>query len=375
MRITRIGATPLLLPFREPYYWAGRCDLDAVVVLVEVETDEGISGFAEVTGGYPPAATEAALGEIAELFVGRSPLDIAGLCAEAYHIYGLSQAGNFANLIVGAVEMALFDIMGKALDQPVHRLLGGACRDEVDYFAFVHGRTADELVEDARTAVADGYSVIYMKVGRGEVPDMENVAAVRDAIGDRKLRLDANGAWSVHEAIYMLRRLARFEPEWIEQPSHTKSLAALKHVKESVPIPVAADDIVYSLFDVYEICRQRAADVLVLSPHETGGLLPFRKAAAIAEAAGIAINLHGRFVTGITDLALHCVALTLPNLTDGNQIMHQILEEDIISAPDITPHAGRLGLFERPGFGFDLDQQAVERAAQLYRQQSDVQCA
>jgi L-alanine-DL-glutamate epimerase-like enolase superfamily enzyme len=151
MRITRIGATPLLLPFREPYYWAGRCDLDAVVVLVEVETDEGISGFAEVTGGYPPAATEAALGEIAQLFVGRSPFDIAGLCAEAYHIYGLSQAGNFANLIVGAVEMALFDIMGKALDQPVHSLLGGACRDEVDYFAFVHGRTADELVEDART--------------------------------------------------------------------------------------------------------------------------------------------------------------------------------------------------------------------------------
>lgn len=130
---------------------------------------------------------------------------------------------------------------------------------------------------------------------------------------------------------------------------------------------MAADDIVYSLFDVYEICRRRAADVLVLSPHETGGLLPFRKAAVIAEAAGMAINLHGRFVTGSTDLALHYVALTIPNLTDGNQIMHQILKEDIITAPDIRPRAGKLGLYERPGLGFELDHQAVERAAELYR--------
>lgn len=110
-------------------------------------------------------------------------------------------------------------------------------------------------------------------------------------------------------------------------------------------------NVVYSLFDVYEICRRRAADVLVLSPHETGGLLPFRKAAAIAEAAGMAINLHGRFVTGSTDLALHYVVLTIPNLTDGNQIMHQILKEDIITAPDISPQAGKLGLYDRPGLG------------------------
>ncbi len=366
MRITTIHATPLLLAFREPYYWAGRCDLDAVAVLVEVRTDEGVSGYAEVTGGYPPVAIDAALQEIGTVLIGLSPLDIAGSLREVHHLYGLTQAGNFANLIVGAVEMALWDIMGKALDQPVYRLLGGACRGEVDYFAFVHGRDAEELAEDAREAVAAGYSVVYMKVGRGESEDMENVAAVRDVIGDCRLRLDANGAWDVRDAIYMIRRLAIYEPDWIEQPAHTKSIAALKHVKESVPVPVAADDLIYSLFDVYEICRQRAADVLVLSPHETGGLAPFRKAAGIAEAAGIAINLHGRFVTGVTDMALHYAALTIPNLTEGNQIMHQILREDIISAPDITPRSGRLGMYDAPGLGFQLDDEAVGRAAELY---------
>ena len=87
----------------------------------------------------------------------------------------------------------------------------------------------------------------------------------------------------------------------------------------------------------------------------------------MAEAAGIPICLHGQSVSGITDLAQHHVGLTIPNLTDGNQIMHQLLIEDLIASPDLTPQAGNLGLPDRPGLGFELDRDAVARAAERYR--------
>jgi muconate cycloisomerase len=190
---------------------------------------------------------------------------------------------------------------------------------------------------------------------------------VRAVIGDRRLRLDANEAWDPCTAINMIHALARFEPEFIEQPTPGQSIPALKQVKESVDVPIAADQCVFTVKEVYELCRQRAADVIVLSIHETGGLLAFKKAAAVAEAAGIALCLHGQSVTGITDCAQHQVALTLPNLTDGNQIMHQLLVEDVLRAPDITPHQGKIGPLDRPGLGFELDRDAVARAAERYR--------
>ena len=118
--------------------------------------------------------------------------------------------------------------------------------------------------------------------------------------------------------------------------------------------------------DVYEICRQRAADVVVLSPHEAGGLLAFGKAAANAEAAGVPVCLHGQGVSGITDAAQHHLGLRTANLTDGNQIMHQLLVEDLVTAPDLTPAQGKIGLFETPGLGIELDWDAVRRAAERY---------
>jgi muconate cycloisomerase len=364
MKITRIETTPLGLAFKVPYHWAGRCDLGAHVVLIEVETDEGIVGVGESTAASPPGGTLGFLEAIKTAFVGESPFDIERLLRRARCLGSFNHTPWFANLILAGLEMALWDVIGKAADRPVYQLMGGAYREDVDYFGFLQGDTADELARSAEEMVAAGYSVIYMKVGRGEARDMTNVAAVREVIGERRLRLDANEAWDVATAIRMIGRLSRFEPEFVEQPTPAHSIAALKQVKDAVDIAIAADQCVFTVSDVYDICQQQAADVIVLSVHETGGLLAFRKAAAVAEAAGISICLHGQAVTGITDVAQHQVGLTLPNLTDGNQIMHQLIEEDVLAAPDITPRDGRIGLLDMPGLGFQLDRDAVERARQ-----------
>ena len=153
--------------------------------------------------------------------------------------------------MLAGLEMALWDILGKAAGQPVYRLLGGRVRDAVDYFGFPQGDTADELAADAARLAQPGHGVIYLKVGRGEAADLANTAAVREAIGERRLRLDANGAWSVVEAIHMIRHLAVFDPEWIEQPTPADSTAALRQVLEAAAVPIAADQAAFTPADVY----------------------------------------------------------------------------------------------------------------------------
>ncbi|MHB9150441.1 MAG: mandelate racemase/muconate lactonizing enzyme family protein [Thermoleophilia bacterium] len=367
MKIDRITVTPLFLPFKVPYHWAGRLDLGAHLALVEVSTDAGYTGYGESVAGPSLAGVLDVLRRSATLLVGRSPLAIGDLVQEAYRHCHLDFAPRFGNLALAGLEMALWDLLGKITEQPVHRLLGGPVRDHVDYFGLVQGDTAEELADSALELVTSGIGVIYMKVGRGAELDLANLAAVRAVIGGRRLRLDANEAWDVGTAISMVRRLLPFEPEFVEQPTPSASLSALRQVKEAIGVPIAADQAVFTAEDVYEICRERAADLIVLGPHETGGLLAFTRAAAVAAAAGLNVCLHGQFVSGVSDCAQHQVALATPNLDDGNQIMHQLLAEDIISAPDIDPDHGRLGLLDRPGLGFDLDLDAVRRAAERYQ--------
>lgn len=370
MKITRIQTTPLALAFKEPYHWAGRVDHAAAVVLVEVETDDGLLGIGESVAAFPAEGTIAELQGVAPLLLGQPVHDIERLVTGARHLGGFNHTPRHANFVLAGLEMALWDILGKAAGWPVYRLLGGAVRDEVDYFGFVQGDTTEELVEDARDLAGAGYGVIYLKVGRGEAADLRNTAAVREAIGGCRLRLDPNCAWSVPEAIHMIGKLREFEPEWIEQPTPLMSIAAMRQVKDAVHVPIAADQAAFTPADVYEICRQRAADVIVLSPHEAGGLLAFGKAAAIAEAAGVPVCLHGQNVSGITDAAQHHLGLRTANLTEGNQIMHQLLIEDLVLAPDLTPDSGKIGVPDGPGLGIELDRDAVERAAELYRRGS-----
>lgn len=371
MKISELNIRPLALAFKEPYHWAGRVDLGAVNVLIEIQTSDGLTGYGETIAARPAEAMIHTLRGIAPLLVGQSPFDVERLVRVARFLGGWNHNPRAANLALAGVEMALWDLIGKASSRPVYQLLGGAFHQQVDYFGFVQGDTTEQLVSHARSLAAEGYSVIYLKVGRGEQQDLANTAAVREVIGARRLRLDANEAWDPRTAIYMINKLAHLEPEFVEQPTPAQSIAALRQVKEAVSVPIAADQAVFSLFDVYEICRQRAADLIVLSFHEAGGLLAFKKAAAVAEAAGISICLHGQSVTGMTDLAQHQVALTLPNLADGNQIMHQLLEEDVLAAPDMTPQQGKLGIFDRPGLGFELNWDAVERAVSRYYQYPD----
>src|ERR1035437_3906445 len=140
MKISSIKTTPLLVPYSRPYYWAqGKID-GACVVLVEVHTDNGIVGYGESIGTPSASAVQAYLEQAAKLCVGRSPFSNAGLMAEVYQslfqAFGTCSSPRFSGQVLAGLEMALWDVMGKAIGRPAHQLLGGAVRKEISYFGF-----------------------------------------------------------------------------------------------------------------------------------------------------------------------------------------------------------------------------------------------
>jgi muconate cycloisomerase len=363
MKIVAIRTKPVSLDVKQPYVWAQGVREAAVLVLIEIEGDDGSVGIGECVTSPNYATTVDIVQTVTSDWVGRSPFDVSELLRRAEQEHFAAQGAStprFVQRVLAGLDMALWDLMGKNTGQPVHDLLGGSVHEAVTYFAFLQGESIDELSASAESAIATGSPVIYLKIGRGEAMDLNVVAAVREVIGDRRLRLDPNEAWDTLTAIRMIRKLERFEPEYIEQPTPSGSIAALAHVKKSVGVPIGADQCVYTINDVYEVCRQQAADLIVLGLHEIGGIIPFKKAAAIAEAAGINICIHGVFETGITTCASYHAACTIPNLDDGNQIMWQLLSNDVVASPSLVPVDGKLSLAPQPGLGFQLDESVVE---------------
>lgn len=371
MRIAKIDVTPLRIPFKEPYYWS-RGVLDAAeTVLIAIHTDAGVTGFGEAVSSGGPNATEAFLNAAGRIAIGRDPSSINALLADIYAQL-FATRGNlggrrFAATILAGLDMALWDIAGKAAGRPVHSLLGGAMRDRIRYFGFPQGKSPEEIARSALAWVERGAEVIYVKVGRDDALDYEIVRAVRAAIGDRRLRLDANEAWDVLTARRMIRRLAEFDVEFLEQPTPSESFMALKAVHAHSAIPIAADQIAYAPEDVFALCRDQAADLIVLGLHEAGSVARFRECAAIAAAAGINICLHGLYESGISTCATLHAGAVIANLDDGNQFMNHLLAEDVIQGPRLELESGQLPLLTEPGLGFALDWDAVSRAHERHR--------
>jgi len=366
VRITRIETRPLRIPYRKPFHWAQGIIEAAEVVLVSVHTDEGVVGYGESMSSVSASAVQSLLREAESVCLGRSAFEITALMRDAYrHLFAARancSSPRFGALVLAGLDMALWDAVGKACGRPVHELLGGAVRERIHYFGFPQGDTPAELALEARRWADSGCEVIYVKIGRGEVLDKEIIAEVRAAIGPRRLRVDANEAWDVLTARRMIQAIEPFGIEFLEQPVRSDSLAALEQVRSGSPVAIAADQSIFTPEDVLEACRRQAADLIVLGLHETGGIGRFRQAAAIAEASGINVCLHGLYESGITTCASYQVGLAVNNLDDGNQFMNHLLSEDIIETPDLTLRNGSLPVLSGPGLGFELCWDAVDRA-------------
>ena len=370
IKVTGVRVTPLAIPYNEPYHWAKGVQMGADTMLVEVDTDAGITGVGEASGEHSPEAVRATIESLKQFVEGRSVFEIQRFLDDSYWTGLWSEVRRFANSAIAGVEMALWDIIGKACEQPLHRLMGGKARDRISWFGFLQGDEPEKLASDATMWREKGFSVIYMKVGRELRRDIACVSAVREAIGgEATLRVDANESWDVGTAIRHIRVLSQFDLGFVEQPVVFHDIDGLAQVRRAVDVPVAADQAVYTHYDLLEVIRKQAADVIVLGPHEAGGLMQLKNAAIVADTARLPLCRHGVLSeTGITTCAMLQVLATIPNPDDGNQVMHQLLEGDLMEEGLLEFRDGCIDVPDRPGLGVKLDRDQVERYARLYRE-------
>jgi len=377
LKVTRVTATPLAVPFRETHVtWTGRYAAKSTV-LIEVHTDAGLVGLGEAPPVPTAGIVQALIEEMAPALVGHDPGLIHAFHDRALALQPatglpamtLARFRDLVNNALGGIDLALWDLLGQSTGEPLHRLLGGKRVDAIDMFAWLHRKPPEAMVADALAFKQRGFRVFYLKIGLGPVEDMTVLAALREALGpDAVIRGDANGAWTATEAIANLRALEPFRLDWVEQPVREDDLDGFERVARTVATPLCIDQAVNTARLAGEAIRRRLADVICSDLHRMGGVAAFREMAAAAALAGIGVCRHAGPELGISAAAhLHLMA-TIPNATLGNQTYATTVASDIVNEPINTFVDGCLRVPDAPGLGVTLDRDAVERHVRLYRE-------
>jgi len=367
MRITGLNATPVAVPFREDEVWAYGGRRGLVSILLEVTTDEGVTGIGEAAAYPSTDIVLSVLRSIEPLVVGEDPFTIERIM-KRINIVGTWHHVKATNPGIAAVEMACWDIVGKTCGQPLVNLFGGRVRDEVEYFYYVSQRSPDEVAADGRRGAEAGFRTFYLKVGSDDPrDDVERVAALRDGAGpDAGIRVDANEAWSSAAAIRAIADMERHGLELVEQPVSGRNLTEMAYVRSRLSTPLLANEASWTRYDQLEVIRHGAADVLSVDNQMDGGLLNLKRGAGLCEIAGLPVLKHSLGELGVAVCAAVHVMASTPNFIYANQSYASLLADDIVSGGRLQYDNGALPVPEQPGIGVELDRERVERYSELY---------
>ncbi len=368
MKITAVHVDTLELRYSEPFVIAssalsvGPCDL------VRVETDEGLIGLGEACPAYEFTGetlwtVQDVIGEyLGPSVVGRDPFQLEAIRRGWER--ELFTVGNQAAR--AGLEMALWDLQGKALGRPLCDLIGGRSRDGLTEVVALGWDAPEGLARKTRALRSESVTVFKIKVGDAPERDEERVAAVREAAGpDARITVDANqGWWDARTAVRAIKLLEPYGIELVEQPVRMDDLEAARFVRERVDTPIALDESIRGPREALAAARAGACDIFVVKLMKTGGILDALKVNAIAEAAGITIMM-GNMGESSLGLAAHFhVNIALANAVHGDADLpwrEGGLELDLGSGLTAVVRDGVSTVLvpEGPGLGIALDEQAV----------------
>ena len=384
MRITAVRTTPIRVPIARPpystegagskreWYRLGRITAErpqpaVEYVIVTIETDEGVVGVGEsVTDigffGEPIEQVRSLIDfHFGPRLIGADPFDREKL------LHSIEFRGN--SCAKAGIDLALHDLIGKALGIPVYQLLGGQVRTRVPVSIEVAGGPPDGMAASCLASMRQGVRAFKAKIGGIPDDDVERIAAMRAAVGPGvSIRADANQGYSVKEAIRFCR-LAESRGlgvDLLEQPVTAWDIAGMAHVRASVDTLIEADEAAYSVHDVMNIIRQNAADVINIKIGKAGGLYAAKKIAALAEAAGLKCVLGTAWGLGPEVAAkLHLAASTV-GVTDAVEFTEILLHGNPLASPGHEALSvpldadGCLSVPDRPGLGVELDPARID---------------
>jgi galactonate dehydratase len=340
-------------------------------LFIRLTTDTGITGIGEASLEWQEKTVETICHEWVEgRVLKKDPFDIeaviGGMIRDQY------QGGSTVLTAISGTEVAMWDIIGKACNQPVYRLLGGRCHDRLPAYAngwYGGSRTAKDYAECAREAIRRGYCGVKfdpfgtawkeLSYEESELAE-ELVAAVRQAIGPKSyLMIEFHGRLSIRKAIEMCRRFEKYNPTWCEEPVAPQSVDLLADLKRSVRVPVASGERLYMIADFQHMFSLQAVDVVQLDISHCGGLLVSKKIGALAEAQDIRISPHCSVGPVALAAALH-FDISTPNF----MIQETFSDFDVpwrsalVKGWDPVKN-GEFILSDVPGLGLDIDEQAI----------------
>lgn len=373
MRIAEIATFVARIPYK-------RFETSALInrggitdVIVKVTADNGLVGWGECTRAADIAGIESAVRAMTPLAIGRDPWDREALHRDlAVHAIWTYQpmTGNFA---FAGIDMALWDLCGKACGQPIYRLLGGALREEVDYFYYMEWAPPAEIERQAAEGVARGYTTYYLKVGIDEKREEAMLAALRSAIGpDRLIRIDANQSWTMPQAVRLLTRWhTRFDLNFAEAPIRIDPVEGMLDLARRVEVPLCVNEGLWREAEMYRMIKSRCGDYLCFSPYWVGSISRFHALAQTSDFEGwqICKHTHGEF--GLAAAASQHLLLAAANVCPGNQQTAQILGDDILTERLPIADGPRWGRLDRPGLGVDVDQDKLRKYERDYRKQGE----
>jgi muconate cycloisomerase len=379
VKITKIETIPIRLPTRRVHQWASLTTPIGVYVVVKLHTDEGLVGLGEAPvlkdwgGDYgkyfgeTPQTTVHIVNDIlSPALKGQEPRRfevIHALMDRAVKGYPYAKA---------AIDMALYDVTGKAMQLPAYQFLGGCVRDRVSIAHSLGLMEIEKAIDEALQAKSEGVKTIKLKGGVDPKRDVELVRRMRDALGpETKICVDANQGYPTPKiAIQVTKAMAGYGLLYMEQP--VEGIDRMAAVAKRVDTPIMADESAWTPQDVLEIAQKNAADIISIYTTKPGGLFKAKKVAAVAEAAGMPCNVNGSVETGVGNAAnIHLAASTgvvtfgcvVPVSTPkekARQGIAGIYYQDDIIKEAFEFSDGDIVVPTEPGLGVELDEDKLK---------------
>ena len=351
--------------------------MDRQLVFVQVDTDEGITGWGEVTTYPGPVANRAVaamIREVSDFLAGENANEFERLWQKIFRSFTYVGTRGAVTALISGIDIALWDIRGKELGLPIYQLLGGPVRDRISLYTHPpEPASVPDAIADAKQIVDAGYEAFkfdpmmrFIPGGNAGFLDGqlsreglatadEIVGAVREAIGpDIEILIDAHGMYNVPTAIELANRLAKHDIHWFEEPVPVESYRALQQVRREIPVKISVGERLHTRWEFVPILENNLADFIMPDVTWTGGITELKKISTMAEAYYIPVSPHD--ASGpINVLAGAHVMMTTPNFYKLETMRYDLGAYGAFIEPGLDIRGGDLYVPDAPGLGVEID--------------------
>lgn len=361
MKIVQVEAIPLDIQFTQTFSFGTTDRKRSPNVILTLTTDDGLVGFGEAcpvpafTGETQESIVKVVAERVQPLLIDADPL------AREPLIRSLERQLLGCPFTLTAVDIALWDLAGKALQQPISTLLGGRFHQRLTVHGSIGMGSAESMARTALQQVEQGFRTLKLYAGREELEtDIARLSAVRAEVGpDIAFMLDVNGLWNSGTCLRALPKLAGLGVTLLEQPVPAWDGPGQAEVMRNSTIDIAADEAVFAAYDVARIGRERCASVINLGLSKLGGLLRARECATVARASGLGVMVGSVLELGIASVAGLHLAAALPELAHPSYLLGPLKYERQITSPEIVVDQGEMRVPNGPGLGVDVDTELI----------------